>query len=73
MYARKGKTSARPALPAPCRLGRECAVFRFLLVAVGGVTAAHALLNLQCFVSDNEVATLQCCHHRRACHADRAA
>ena len=56
-YARKAKASARPIPPASCRLGRACAVFHFLLVAVDRVTAARTHVLLQCFVSDHTLAT----------------
>ncbi len=61
-YACKSKASALPVPPASCRLGRACAVFHFLLVAVDRVAAARTPVHincysqLQCFVSDQTLA-----------------
>jgi hypothetical protein len=53
----KAKASARPFPPAPCRFGRSCAVFHFLLLAVDLITAARTHVLPQCFVSDRTLTT----------------
>ena len=70
MYAQsesKHAVSSPGVMPVgPCRLGRACAVFYFLLVAVDRVTAASAYVFLQSLVSNHTLTTPSCRHYRLA-------
>jgi hypothetical protein len=52
-------TFFRRDIPLQCRLGRACAVFHFLLVAVDRLLLPYTCI-IKCFVNDHTLATQSC-------------